>query len=64
MPFILTHLIIIALFYVKNLYKKIEEDIKNISFGTKNWNLVIKEKKERKKGTRKIKKDEKKKRKT
>ena len=45
-PLLLFHFIIIILFYAKNLYKKIEENIKDISYGIKNWHLVIKEERE------------------
>ena len=51
MPLLLIHFIII-LFYAKNLYKKIEEKIKDISNGIKNWDLVKEEEREKKKQER------------
>ena len=52
MPLLLIHFIIIILFYVKNLYKNIEEKIKDISYGIKNWDLVKEEEREKKKQER------------
>jgi hypothetical protein len=52
MPLLLIHFIIIILFYAKNLYKKIEEEIKDISYGIKNWDLVKIEEREKKKQER------------
>ena len=40
---IIIHFIILILFYGKKLYKKLEEKIKDISFGIKNWDLIKKE---------------------
>ena len=42
-PMIVIHLIFVILFYGKSLYINIQEIIKNITFGLKNWKLVIKE---------------------
>ena len=47
-PLILIHFIIIILFYCKNFYRKIEKKIEDISYGIKNWYLVIKEEKDKK----------------
>ena len=48
-PLIIIHFIIIILFYMKNLYKIIKDKINDISYGIKNWHLVIKEEQEIKK---------------
>ena len=52
MPLLLIHFIIIILFYAKNLYKNIEEKIKDISYGIKNWDLVKEEEREQKRQER------------
>ena len=52
MPLLLIHFIIIILFYAKNLYKKIEDKINDISYGITNWDLVKEEEMEKKKKQR------------
>ena len=52
MPLLLIHFIIIILFYAKNSYKKIEEKIKDITYGIKNWDLVKEEEREKKRQER------------
>ena len=47
MPLLLIHFIIIIIFYAKNFYKKVEEKIKDISYGIKNWDLVKEEEREK-----------------
>ena len=46
--FIIIHFILLILFYTKNFFNIFFKKVKNITFGLKNWKLVLAEKREKK----------------
>ena len=56
-PLLFIHFIII-LFYVKILYKKIEDKIEEISYGIKNWDLIKAERREKRRFKKRKRKNE------